>query len=75
MICERFCNYHCSYDCPNIQCDEIEERYDIPCTDAGLERVKCKQCIYNIDKCCDDCYLQNSIYCKKEVIICGHIQT
>ncbi len=66
MICENFCNYHCSYDCPNIICDKIEERYGIPCTDAGYERIKCKLCIYNIHKSCDDCYLQNSEYCRKK---------
>ena len=65
MICENFCNYHCSYDCPNIQCDWIEDYYDIPCSDAGYERVKCKDCMYNQNNNCGDCYLQSSEYCKK----------
>lgn len=64
-MCENFCNYHCSYDCPNIDCDKIEEYYDIPCSDAGYERVKCKDCLYNKHKSCDDCYFQNTEHCKK----------
>lgn len=66
MICENFCNAHCSFDCPNFACDIIENTYDIPCTDAGYERVKCKDCMYNQDNSCDDCYLQGSEYCKRK---------
>lgn len=68
MICENFCNYHCSFDCPNFACDMIEERYDIPCSDAGYERVKCKECVHNQNKSCDDCYLQGSEFCKRKKV-------
>ena len=65
MKCENFCNYHCCTSaCPDIQCDEFEEWYGIPASDSGLERIDCKDCIYNEKNCdCDDCYLQGSEYC------------
>lgn len=65
MVCKNFCNYHCSYDCPNIRCDWIENYYDIPCSDAGYERTKCKDCIFNKNNSCDDCYLQNTENCER----------
>lgn len=63
-ICKHFVNYHCSFDCPNFVCDKIEDTYDIPCEDAGYERVKCKECYLNKNNTCEDCYLQGSKYCK-----------
>lgn len=54
-------------ECPNIQCDAIEERYDIPASDAGLERIKCKDCHYNTGKC-EDCLFR---FDKKE---CPEVQ-
>ena len=57
-----FCNAHCAYDCPNFRIDEFEERYDLPASDAGLERVKCKECYLNSFEC-KDCLLQNSAEC------------
>ena len=63
--CKCFCNGHCATDdCPNIRCDEFENAWDIPASDAGLERVDCKDCIYNDERCdCDDRYLQGGEYC------------
>ena len=56
----------CTGDCPNIQCDSFEERFDCPASDAGLERIKCKDCHYNTGKC-EDCLFQgNPDYCEKE---------
>lgn len=53
-------------DCPNIQCDAFEDRYDCPASDAGLERIKCKDCYYNTGKC-EDCLFQgNPDYCPEE---------
>lgn len=65
MKCEWFSNFHCSTnDCPNIRCDEFEERWDVPAEDAGLERIHCKDCHYNDNYCtCDDCFLQHSKDC------------
>lgn len=65
MKCENFCNWHCSTtDCPNIQCDEFEEYWDVPAEDTGLERIKCKDCRYNDKHCgCDDCYFKSSKEC------------
>lgn len=63
--CKHFCNYHCSTsDCPNIQCDMFEEKYDLPSSEIGLERTACKYCQYN-DKnfTCDDCLFKGSMYC------------
>ena len=69
MKCAYFCNSHCcSYDCPNIQCDIFEERYDLPCNDVGLERLSCKQCSYNDKYCtCDDCLFLGSEDCSKSL--------
>lgn len=62
--CEYFCNAHCSYDCPNFQVDAFEEHWDLPASEVGLERVKCKDCEYNIRHCdCTDCYLYCSDDC------------
>lgn len=44
---ECFTNGHCCYDCPNFACDEIEERFDIPCEDAGYSRIRCEDCSLN----------------------------
>lgn len=64
MLCENFCNSHCEYDCPNIQIDMFEERYDLPASEIGLERITCKNCQFNIKYCdCNDCYLKNSKDC------------
>lgn len=65
MKCEHFCNYHCSTsDCPNIQCDFIEGYYDIPCSDAGYERIMCRDCRYADKRCtCDDCYFKGGEEC------------
>ena len=37
-------------DCPNIQCDAFEEKYDCPASDAGLERIPCRLCHWNTGK-------------------------
>lgn len=65
--CKEFGNLHCcTSDCPNIRCDEFEERYDLPSSDIGLERVACRHCEYNDKNCtCDDCLFQNSEYCQE----------
>lgn len=67
MKCEHFCNYHCcTNDCPHIQCDEFEQTWDLPASEVGLERIKCKDCIYNDKHCdCNDCYFGGSKDCPK----------
>lgn len=66
MKCENFCNAHCSYDCPNAAIEEFEDYYDLPAEEAGLSRVKCKDCIYSDKRCdCDDCYFQNTPDCPR----------
>ena len=55
-------------DCPNIQCDAFEEKFDIPCSDAGLERISCKKCYYNTGICQDCLFLDNPDYCPNERI-------
>lgn len=68
MDCEHFCNEHCSFDCPNFEIDIFEERYDLPASEIGLERVSCKDCQYSDKNCdCDDCYFRNSENCSKEI--------
>lgn len=63
--CEHFCNAHCSFHCPNVAIDEFEDKFDIPASDAGYERIKCKDCNYYDKYCtCDDCYFMDSEYCK-----------
>ena len=57
-----FANVHCSYDCPNFQVDEFESYYDLPASDAGLERIKCKDCYLNSGEC-EDCLFQNCKEC------------
>ena len=63
--CECFCNWHCcTSDCPSIQCDMFEERWDLPASDGGYEHVDCKDCAYNDRHCtCDDCYFQGGKEC------------
>ena len=66
MLCEFFCNAHCSFDCPNAAIEAFENKYDIPASDAGYEYIKCYDCSYNDKFCsCDDCYLLGSEFCKK----------
>lgn len=58
-----FVNYHCSFDCPNFQLDEIDDRYGFGIADdMGIERISCKQCLYNSGKC-DDCLFVKSSDC------------
>lgn len=52
-----FVNGHCAYNCPNFQCDEFEERFDLPASEAGYERIKCKDCYLNSGEC-EDCLFQ-----------------
>ena len=63
--CKHFCNIHCVDDCPNARCDEFENRFDVPCEDAGCKRIKCKECHYNDKNCtCEDCLFQgDKRYC------------
>ena len=63
-ICEKFCNYHCAFDCPNFACDVFEEKFNLPCEEIGLERISCKSCYLNQCLSCDDCYNQNTEHCK-----------
>ena len=64
MKCEYFCNAHCSYDCPNAAIEAFEERFDIPASDAGYERVKCRDCRYADKHCtCGDCYFKGGKEC------------
>lgn len=66
MKCDKFCNYHCcTSDCPNIQYEECDAKWgDGIADDIGMERVKCKDCVYSDKHCgCDDCYFQGSKEC------------
>lgn len=64
MKCNQFCNYHCSYDCPNFAVDDFEEKYDLPASEVGLERIKCEKCGYNDSHCgCRDCFFVGSKDC------------
>lgn len=64
MKCEHFCNAHCSFDCPDAAVEAFERRYDIPASDAGYERIDCRDCRYNDKYCtCDDCYFKGSPHC------------
>lgn len=65
--CSSFCNAHCSCsDCPNIQADTFEDRFDLPASEIGLERIDCKDCEYNDKLCgCEDCYFSGSKYCER----------
>ena len=66
--CEKFCNYHCSFDCPNAAIDEFEDRYDVPCEDIGMKRVKCNKCQYtDRNMTCMDCYFFNSDDCPEHM--------
>lgn len=66
MKCENFCNAHCSYDCPNAEIEAFEERFDIPASDAGYERIKCRDCRYSDKRCtCEDCYFKGSAECPR----------
>ena len=65
-----FVNSHCCIDCPNFAIDEFENFYDLPASDAGLERTKCKDCHYETGLC-KDCLFYNSKECpeyKEETI-------
>ena len=57
-----FVNAHCCYNCPNFAVDEFESYYDLPASDAGLERIKCKDCYHNTGNC-EDCLFQNTEDC------------
>lgn len=60
-----FVNGHCAYDCPNFQVDSFEEKYDLPASEVGLERIKCKECYLNSFECAD-CYLKNTDMCPEK---------
>lgn len=69
--CPYFCNYHCiTRDCPNIQVDEIDEKYGFGIADdMGIKRTSCKKCEWNDKNCsCKDCYFS---ILKDGVFICG----
>lgn len=58
-----FTNKHCCFSCPNAAADEFEERFDIPASDAGYERIEsCKVCYLNTGEC-EDCLFQHSKDC------------
>lgn len=57
-----FVNIHCSSDCPNFAVSEFEYIYDIPASDAGLERIQCRDCHYNTGRC-EDCLLSHTEVC------------
>lgn len=64
--CENFCNAHCcTSDCPHIQYDAADEMWGYGIADdMGLERVRCKDCLYADKRCtCKDCYFQGSNEC------------
>lgn len=64
MKCENFCNANCAFYCPNAEMEAFEDRFDIPASDAGYHRIKCKDCQYNDKYCtCDDCYLKGGKEC------------
>lgn len=66
MKCEQFCNYHCSTDdCPNIQYDAADQYWGFGIADdIGLERIKCRDCLYADKRCtCEDCYFMGSEEC------------
>lgn len=48
---ECFVNRHCCFDCPNFRVDEFEEFYDLPASEIGLERIKCKDCYFENGDC------------------------
>lgn len=55
--CKQFVNANCCFNCPNHEIDFFEYWYGIPASDAGLERISCKECQYRDDLCtCMDCY-------------------
>lgn len=60
-----FVNGHCAYDCPNFQVDYFEEKYDLPASEVGFERIKCKECYLNSFEC-SDCYLENTDECPEK---------
>lgn len=61
---ECFVNGHCCYDCPNFQVDLFEDKYDLPASEIGLERVKCSDCHYQTYDC-KDCYFENTDNCRR----------
>ena len=58
-----FVNGHCAYDCPNFEIDTLEDYWDLPAQEAGLERIKCKECYLNTFDC-EDCLFQNTDMCE-----------
>lgn len=65
MKCKRFCNIHCAYDCPDVAAEAFEDRFDIPASDAGYERIGCKNCHYNENCDCGDCFFEGDKNCPK----------
>lgn len=47
----------CSFYCPEAIVCEFEDIYDVPASDAGLEHVSCKECVYNSGICKDCLFL------------------
>lgn len=41
----------CSFSCPNDNCDFFEDLYELPFSEAGLERISCRDCYYNSGLC------------------------
>lgn len=60
-----FVNEHCSYCCPNFQVDYFEEKYDLPASEVGFERINCKECYLNSFECVD-CYFENTDMCPEQ---------
>ena len=59
-----FTNYHCSYDCPNIEIDICDDKYGYGIADdMGLKRIKCSECGYNTGEC-EDCLFYENIECR-----------
>ena len=56
----------CAFYCPNANCDLFEDLYDLPCSEAGLERISCRDCQYNSGLCCD-CLFVGSIDCLETI--------
>lgn len=61
--CPKFCNGNCSYRCPNATIEAYDEKWGGPAAeDMGLEKVECKDCYLNEERC-DYCYFQNTEEC------------
>ena len=57
----------CTNYCPNIQVDMAAEKwgdYQVA-SDAGYEKIKCKDCHYMTFQCKDCMFLGNTEYCKE----------